>query len=526
MRLSISRATVAVVFSAAIGATPGTPPVSAAARCESLSTVRLSNVTINAATAVMGGSFTPPGARAPIAGLPDFCRVTGVIKPTSTSEVVFETWLPLEKWNQRFSAIGNGGWAGVIMFGQLADQIRRGYATASSNTGHDAGQGLDQAKFAYTYPERLVDFAWRSEHEMTIAAKAIAEAFYGGAPKHSYWIGCSTGGKQGLMEAQRFPADYDGIVAGAPANNWTRLMAGTLDMILAAAKDSATFLPPPTLAVLAHAAMAACDAADGVVDGLIDDPRNCHFDPGSVECSPSRAAPDCLSHAQVEAARRVYRGLRDSQSGEQIYPGLEPGSELAWSVAMNPAHPFDIPLSHYRWVGFRDSTWDWKSFDWSHAADVRNLRDADARLAPVLNATNPDLDAYRARGGKLIQYHGWADMLIAPRNSIDYYTSVVNRLAKGAAQRDALAEIDRFYRLFMVPGFGHCFGGSGPNQFDAETALERWVESGVAPEQLVATHATNGTVDRSRPLCPYPKVAVYKGAGDSNDSANFVCRER
>jgi len=303
-------------------------------------------------------------------------------------------------------------------------------------------------------------------------------------------------------------------------------MAATLDVILAAAKDSATFLPPPALALLNGAAIASCDAIDGLKDGLIDDPRNCRFDPASIECSAGRQPPDCLTNAQVAAARRIYSGPRDPQSGQQIYPGLEPGSERAWIAAINPASPFPIPLSHYRWVAFRDSTWDWRTFDWSRPADANVARDVNGRVAAILNATNPDLDAFRTRGGKLIQYHGWADMLIAPRNSIDYYTSVVNRLAAARARTDALAEVDRFYRLFMVPGYLHCRGGPGPNEFDAQAAIEAWVEHGVAPETIVATHATNGKVDRSRPLCPYPKVAVYSGTGDFNDAANFTCRER
>jgi feruloyl esterase len=222
----------------------------------------------------------------------------------------------------------------------------------------------------------------------------------------------------------------------------------------------------------------------------------------------------------------VYRGLKDPRSNTQLWPGLEPGSEPLWFAALNPARPFDIPLSHYRWLVFRDSTWDWKTFDLSHPSDLRAFTESQTRLDPILTATNPNLDAYRARGGKLIQYHGWADMLIAPRNSVDYYTSVVQRLADGRTQKDAVAEVDRFYRLFMAPGMGHCAGGPGPNQFDAQVALEQWVEAGVAPSRIVATHLTAGAVDRSRPLCPYPQAAVYSGTGSTNDASSFSCRER
>jgi feruloyl esterase len=516
----------AVAVAAATGLPLASGSASRAAQCEGLSALHLPNTTLTEATVVAGGSFTPPGANQAISGLPGFCRVTGVIKPTSTSEIVFETWLPLEKWNKKFAAVGNGGWSGIVSYGALADQIRRGYASASTNTGHVAAPGMDMAKFAFDYPVRLIDFASRSEHETTVVAKALVESFYGQAPERSYWIGCSTGGKQGLTEAQRYPADYDGIVAGAPANNWTRLMLGTLDMILAAAKDSATFLPPPVLRSLNRAALAACDGIDGVIDGVIDDPRKCRFDPASIECKGGEAPPSCLTHAQVEAARRVYRGPTDPRSAASLYPGLEPGSEQAWVAPLNPAQPFAIPLSYYRWLVFRDSTWNWKTFDLAHPSDARVVDESEATLRPILSAINPDIDAFRARGGKLIQYHGWADMLIAPRNSIDYYESVVQRLTDGRSQKDALAEVDRSYRLFMVPGMAHCAGGPGPNQFDAEAALERWVENGVAPDKIIATHANAGVTDRSRPLCPYPKVAVYSGSGDTNDAANFVCRER
>jgi feruloyl esterase len=258
-----------------------------------------------------------------------------VIAPTSDSHIFFEVWLPLEKWHGRFAGVGNGGWAGVIRYADLAAQIRRGNAGASTDTGHPLTVGEDAARFAFGHLEKLIDFAYRAYHETTVKAKQLTQTFYGKAPEHSYFIGCSYGGCEGLMEAQRFPADYDGIVAGAPANNWTRLMAGDLDAILAVAKDSTTNLPASALGLLYRAALASCDAADGVTDGVLEDPRRCAFDPAMLQCrSMQSSSANCLTPPQVEAARRVYRGLKDPTTGAQLYPGLAPGSEPFWPIAI------------------------------------------------------------------------------------------------------------------------------------------------------------------------------------------------
>ncbi len=300
------------------------------AACASLAEQKLPDTTITSAQSVTSGTFTPTGSTNPIANLPPFCRVAGVIAPTSDSQILFEVWLPLEKWNGKFAGVGNGGWAGAISFPQLADQLRRGYAAASTNTGHEAAGGTNAARFAFEKPERLIDFAYRSHHETVLKAKAITEAFYAKAPERSYFIGCSSGGYEGLMEAQRFPDDYDGIVAGMPANNWTRLMAGDFDATLAVFKGGVNNLPTTALGLLHRGALAACDSKDGVVDGVLDDPRQCAFDPASLSCKPGQSADTCLSAAQVDAARRVYGGLKDPTTGTQLYPGLVPGSEQFW----------------------------------------------------------------------------------------------------------------------------------------------------------------------------------------------------
>ena len=487
-----------------------------AAACTALANAALPNTSITAVQAVTGGSFTVPGSTNTMSNLPPFCRVAGAIKPTPESDIRFEVWLPLDNWNGKFAGVGNGGWAGVISYGQLQEQLRRGYASASTNTGHQAGPPLDAARFAFEHPEQLVDFAYRAHHETTVNAKALVKAFYGKAPARAYWFGCSSGGYEGLQEAQRFPDDYDGIVAAAPANNFTRLMAGDFDAAQAVLKDPASNLPAAALGVLYRGVLAACDATDGVSDGVVEDPRQCRFDPAALQCAANQKPDTCLTAAQVEAARRVYRGPVNP-SGARIYPGLSVGSEPFWPNR-DPASPFPIPISYYKWLVFRDPNWDWKTLDMTRPSDYDAIQKADATLAPILNATNPDLRAFRKRGGKLVQWHGWSDQLIAPQNSIDYYESVLSLFGGNAA------DVQSFYRLFMAPGMTHCAGGTGPNTIDMQAVLEEWVEKDKAPERVIATHIINGAVDRSRPLCPYPQVATYKGKGDTNDADSFECR--
>jgi feruloyl esterase len=486
-----------------------------AAACAALAQQSLPATTITSAQAIAAGSFTLPGSSNTVGNLPPFCRVAGVIAPTAESQILFEVWMPLEKWNGKIAGVGNGGWAGSISFAALAEQLRRGYATSSTNTGHEAAPGLNMARFALEKPEQLVDFAFRSHHETALRTKALVQALYGKPAARSYFIGCSSGGYEGLMEAQRFPADYDGIVAGAPANNWTRLMAGDFDGALAVLKDPASNLSPAALGLLHRGALAACDRIDGVADGVLEDPRKCTFDPARLACPNDQSSPGCLSAAQIAAAKRVYAGLKDPKSGAPLYPGLAPGSEPFWPHR-DPAAPFPIPLSHYKWLVFGDPDWDWKTFDFSDPDDYQAHVKAEAKFAPILNATNPDLRAFRDRGGKLLQWHGWNDQLIAPENSINYFESVESLVGRDSVRN--------FYRLFMAPGMAHCSGGTGPNMFDMQAALEDWIERGTPPDQLVATRAINGVVDRSRPLCVYPKTAVYSGKGDTNEAASFSCR--
>ena len=474
--------------------------------CEKLASLTLPNTAVTLAQPVAAGEFKPSaGAAAPFENLPAFCRVAATLTPSKDSDIKIEVWLPASGWNGKFQAVGNGGWSGAVSQGALAAALRRGYAAASTDTGHSGGS----ASFALGHPEKLVDFAWRAVHDMTVQAKAILSAYYGSGPKFSYWNGCSSGGKQGLKEAQRFPKDYDGIIAGAPANYWTHLMAGDLWPALATAKDPASYIPPAKYQLMHRAALEACDALDGVKDGLLEDPARCKFDPKILLCRGGEDTSACLTAPQVEAAKKIYAGASNPRTGQKIFPGMAAGSELVWGALAGP-EPFGIPVDHFKYVVFKNPAWDFKTLNF----------DADVALADkidngLLNATDANLKDFFAHGGKLLQYHGWNDQLISPFNSIDYYQAVEDKL--GAAKlRDS-------YRLFMAPGMAHCSGGEGPNTFDSVSVIEQWVEQGKAPDQIVAAHRINNAVDRTRPLCPYPQVAQYKGTGSTDDAANFVC---
>jgi tannase/feruloyl esterase len=510
---SLEGGLLAVLLAASIA----TRTVDAAASCESLASMTLPNTTITLARVVEAGAFTPPppaGVQAPppmgqaLRNLPAFCRIAATLRPSSDSEIKIEIWMPLSGWNGKFEGVGNGGWAGAISYPALATALRRGYATASTDTGH-AGNGGD-GSFAFNHPEKLADFAHRAVHQMTVQAKTIVDKHYGSAPRLSYWKGCSTGGRQGLKEAQLYPADYDGIIAGAPANYMTHLATQSLWVAHATLKDPASFIPRQKYAAIHRAVLDACDTLDGVKDGVLEDPTRCHFDPKVMQCS-GPDAPTCLTAPQVEAARKIYGGAKNPRTGAEIFPGLEPGSEPGWNALAGGPAPFSISTDQFKYVVLKNPNWDYKTLDFD-----KDVALADRMDAGLVNATDPNLKAFFNRGGKLLMYHGWIDQLIAPRNSINYYRSVAKALGGVDNVADAL-------RLFLVPGMAHCSGGDGTSTFDSVTALEQWVEQKKTPAQIPASHMTNGVADRTRPLCPYPMVAVYKGTGSTDDAANFLC---
>jgi len=505
----------------------------AQASCESLANLKLTDATISSSTSVAAGSFKPPslpGQPAPAKDLPAFCRVAGVATPTSDSEIRFEVWLPASGWNGKFEQVGNGGFAGTIPLSGMADPLLRGYATAATDDGHT--NGPDQS-WAIGHPEKVVDFGYRAVHETSLQAKAILRAFYGKDAARSYFVGCSEGGREGLTEAQRYPDDFHGIVAGAPAIHWDHLQIMGAWEALALLETPASYIPPKKLPVLQNAAIAACDTIDGVKDGLIENPQLCHFNPATVQCKGDDA-PDCLTAAQVNAARKIYDGARNSRTGKIIEPGLSPGVEAVpanWPVWItgNSAPQLGIAklFATFFLADFVFANPNWDIHTMNFDSDVKLT---DDKFGAILNSDDPNLKAFKARGGKLIQYHGWGDAAIPPQGSVDYFESV----------QKAMGKTDKFYRLFMVPSMSHCAGGPGATFFgnglsaqadpdhDVVLALDRWVEHGVAPEKIIAAGFVDGNpakgVSMTRPLCPYPQQARYKGAGDTNDAASFVCQ--
>jgi feruloyl esterase len=504
-------------------------PASAATPCEALAQLTLPGASISSAVSVPAGSSTPPGGR-PVANLPAFCKVTGVINPAADSNIRFEVWMPSSGWNGRFEGVGNGGFAGVINYSDMGSALSRGYATASTDTGHQGGP--TDAAWAIGHAEKIADFGYRAIHETAEKAKAVISAFYGQSPRHSYFASCSNGGRQALMEAQRYPADYDGIIAGAPANFWTHLLSAAAFDINATLADPVSYIPQRKLPAIQAAALSACDALDGVKDGLIENPAECHFEPATLLCKGPES-DSCLTAAQVEALTKVYTGPRSSK-GEQVFPGYSPGGEAepgGWSAWITGGAPqqaamFFFGTHFFQSMVYADPAWDFRTFQVD-----RDTKTADDKMARLLNSTHSDLKRFKERGGKLILYHGWSDAAIPAQATIDYYQTVVSKMgAKDSAS---------FVRLFMVPGMQHCGGGSGPNTFgagaaegdaqhDMGRALERWVENGVAPEQIVATGYKSRSdpasgVARTRPLCAYPQIARWKGSGSTDDAANFAC---
>ncbi|MGP0076391.1 MAG: tannase/feruloyl esterase family alpha/beta hydrolase [Bryobacteraceae bacterium] len=478
-----------------------------AATCESLATLALSNATVTLAQPVAAGEFTPPGRTFPgtpasavaMKDLPAFCRVAATLRPSDDSDIKIEVWLPESGWNGRFEAEGNGGWAGAISYGAMAVALDDGYATASTDTGHVGGSG----SFALGHPEKVIDFGWRSEHEMTVKAKAIIKAFYGGQAQLSYWNGCSTGGRQGLKEAQRFPDDYDGIAAGAPANPRTHLAFAALWIAHANLKNPGGYIPPAKYPAIHRAVLQACDALDGLKDGLIADPTRCHFDPETIACKGADTS-ECLTAPQIEMVKTILAPSRNPRTGEAIFPGLEPGSELGWAVMAGP-QPFPVTTDHFKYVVFQNPDWDWKNLNFDSDVALADQIDHE-----TINATDADLKPFFSRNGKLLLYHGWEDQNVAPLATVDYYKRVVDTVGERQA-KDSI-------RLFMAPGMAHCGGGDGPNSFDMMSALAAWRKNDHAPQKIIASR--NG---RTRPLCPYPQVAKYKGTGSIDDAANFVC---
>jgi hypothetical protein len=448
--------------------------------------------------------------------VPEHCEIIGKI---DTDSIGFAVELPTD-WNGRFYMVGNGVYAGNIEYAAMEIGLSMGYATASTDTGHDTSadpMGMLDASFAYNNPEGEIDYCYRAIHETAVTAKEIIEAYYGEPPSYSYFVGCSTGGRQGLMEAQRFPTDFDGIVVGAPVLDFSGTMLWGIWNAEALLGDGN--IPVESLPILADAVYEKCDGIDGLVDGLINDPRECTFDP-ATDLPPGSFTP-----AQVEALEKIYSDVKNSE-GELLYPGTPLGAEVFAAGMMGPASGWAMWIigiggpslqlligdSFMKYMAFEvdpGPDYDWTTF--SFDTDPQKM----AYISSILDATDPDLSEFKAHGGKIIHYHGWADTALNPLMSVNYYESVLNFM--GAE------ETMDFYRLYMVPGMFHCGGGAGCDIVDWFTALVSWVEDGIAPEGLIGSHIEGGEVVRTRPLYPYPGVAVYTGSGSIDDAANFTC---
>ena len=470
--------------------------------CEKLSQLGSPTVSITVARVVDGGNLALDGNANALQNLPPFCRVTADLKPTPDSDIHIEVWLPAAQWNGKFLAVGSGGWGGSISYGEMADALRRGYATSATDDGH-AGPS---ASFIVGHPEKFIDFAYRAEHEMTVEAKTLIRVFYGKDPRYSYWNGCSGGGREGLLQASRYPDEFDGVIAGDPAN--IRRNSWALELAVQTFKDPEAYIPPAKYPMIHRAVLEACDAKDGLKDGLIESPEGCNVDFKSLQCKAADG-PDCLTARQVQTAQSITSPVV-TRAGKILFPRVEPGTELRWSRVAGGPEPADLFLDEFRYVVYRNPNWDWRTFDLERDSLRAHAIDEN------VDELNPDLRAFAKHGGKLLLYHGWADQQVAPEFSVEFYKSVLDRSGHPEHASD-------WVRLFMAPGMAHCSGGEGPDTFDKIKTIEQWVEQGKTPEEIIAAHKTEGKTDRTRPLCPYPQVAYYKGAGSIDDAANFSC---
>ncbi len=502
---------IGIVAVLAAGGAGTAPRVTAAGpiACEALGRVAVTNATMIAATRVQAGGFAPPapanaGPAAAFSTLPAFCRVTVRLTPTPDSDIRVEVWLPLSGWNRKVQAAGNGGLGGTIPYPALAAAVRAGYAAAGTDTGHVGGN----ADFVAGHPEKLVDFGYRAIHEMTIAAKTLVAAHYDARPARAYFSSCSTGGRQALVEAQRYPEDFDGIVAGDASWDQMRLYAARVALNVFVNREPAAVIPPEKYSAIHNAVLGACDAADGVKDGVIEDPARCGFDFAALTCAGEDRA-DCLTKPQVETAKAMASPIVDRRTAAVLHPGrYYPGSELGWGSVGGPV-PSGESLEGMKKIVFSPG-WDYHTI--RVPDDVERAVRADRGL---LYGGEPNLTPFFRRGGKLLMYHGWADPLVTPDASLIMFKRINE--AVGPAAANSLA-------LFMVPGMGHCQGGPGTDVFDKVAALDRWVESSARPQSIVASHMTGTVVDRTRPLCAYPATAHYIGSGSTDDARNFRCQ--
>jgi feruloyl esterase len=529
-----------------VAAAQGTPQTAAA--CEGLASLALPDTTITLAQVVAAGAFTPPTAPGapggggssqfagtlgpvpdvpgrvsaaaaglglgyngglgipPFSSLPAFCRVAATLTPSPSSDIRMEMWMPITGWNGSFRGTSPNGLGGVINYNAMGVGLTDGFAIAGTDTGH---QGGDIAWMQV--PDKVTDFAGRAMHETTVVGKALTAAYYGNAPRRSYMIECGGGSAAALHEVQKYPADYDGVVVGGHAAHLTRQIFGQVWLWLATHPEGVPVLPAAKLQVVHDAVLARCDLLDGVKDGLLEDPTRCAFDPGDIQCRAGDG-PDCLTAPQVDAVRQVYAGPTNPRTNEQVWSGLYPGSELDWIFFSDAPSPIGIVTSTLRMI-LGDPDWDPRT---SPVDFDRHVALADRSDIARVSASNPDISAYVRNGGKLILSGGWNNALVPAGAVLDYY----NRVEAAIGTDDAR----RAVRLYMVPGMIECNGGPGTDTFDLLDVMRRWVEQGEVPADVPASRVERGTVVRTRPLCPYPQVATYRGRGSTDDARNFVCQ--
>jgi hypothetical protein len=496
----------------------------AANDCAGLKSLALPDTTVVSAERVAaGGIMLPSGPTRK--DMPAFCRVSGILHPTTDSVIRFEVWLPLAGWNTRLLNVGNGGFAGSISYSQMAGNLVRGYATAGSDAGHQAE--AEDASWAFHHPEKIADFGYRAVHLTALRSKDLVKAFYGQAQKTAYFDACSDGGREALMEAQRFPEDYDGILAGAPANNWVHMLSAGISIAKVTIGNPAAYISSMKLPAINRASLAACDAKDGLKDGIVNDPANCNFDPAVLLCKGTEDV-SCLTSPQIGSLRAFYAGAHDAK-GQQIFPGLMPGDENPiwhdWLLG-NAPNGSNYTNGFFRYMVYSDPAWQALT---ANPAEALSL--ATERVGKDIDATDPDLSRFAAHGGKLLIYHGWNDPAISPLNTINYAREVSTKMGADRAAS--------MLRVYLVPGMEHCVNGPGPNVLGqlsypgangegtgALDLLQTWVEGGKAPGIVLAAKIAGtkeAPIRTVRPLCPWPQAAKYDGTGDPKVPGSFAC---
>ena len=524
----------------------------AAAPCESLAKIGLPNTTVTSATAI-----TPPFSLGSASVSVPFCRVVGFLTPTSDSHIGFEVWLPsADAWNHKFEGVGNGGFAGFLNYSAMVPSLKRGYATMTTDEGHlnNPANPVEDVTWALGHPDKAIDYGYRAEHLTTLTAQKMVETYYGSKASHSYYAGCSAGGVQGIVETTRFPTDYDGYIIGdGTPDHYGLEIAAFWSVLAVSLADPPNAIPVKQLPLIHAAVLKQCAGKDGGLssDPFLTNPQVCQFDPKVLLCKGGDDPSTCLTAGQVAGLKKVYSGPH-TPGGERLYPGFSPGSEMTWNTTFvgktNPAGVERPWAGFMADIAFEDPAYlsaeKYLKFNFgSDYTEVKKKMIGTETLDSVFGNHGRNLDPINTESGKIIQYHGWDDASIPAMDGVEYYDEVeADQAQRHHLDRDAAAhETQKFYRLFMAPGMNHCSGGAGATNFgqvgntpvqidpqhDTLSALEQWVEHGVAPDMFIGSKVDkSGTVSMTRPICVYPQIPVYKGSGNTDDAKNFTCSTR